>query len=605
MKNTKRNVIISAILTIALCCSLIVGGTFAWFTDTAKVNVNKVVSGTLDVELQMKNDDGEWVDAEGETLSFLRMQEDGTLASAEEVVFEPGATYQLPALRVANKGKLALKYKVYLTGATGDLELLDVLSFYMGDEVEKYAPVRDELFEDQLMPGETSEELRLVAKMDKNAGNEYQDLTLENVAVSVYATQAAVESDSTGSDYDADAKYPIDDFAGLKEAITAGGLCEVNGEVVYGDVSDTVADRVVISEPTMLQLNDMIKSPDNMGNNETNFAALYIDANTTINANINGGIDTGRNGAYGMNVRNGAKLVINGGYYYGGGTAVQVQKGELEINGGFFACEPFGEPYLSNYLINCIDSAYKDGTAKVSIKGGTFVNFNPADNTAEGKGTNFLAEGYAVVSEKVGDEVWYTVVPADEINEAFAATNNVLDDTFVLNGGNITIDATGKTVTNTVDIWDESTGMWSLVSARGANTTLTIDGGNWATKENDCYAVDVQGGANVVIKDGNFIGNITAIYVYEGSLTIEGGFFDIQQLNTNGVQDSYGVLINCYDANRKEGKATIVVKGGTFVNFNPADNKAEGAGTNFVADGYKVVSEAKENGEVWYTVVKA
>ena len=90
------------------------------------------------------------------------------------------------------------------------------------------------------------------------------------------------------------------------------------------------------------------------------------------------------NGGYGVNVRKGATLTINGGYYYGGGTAVQVQKGTLVINGGTFACEPFGDPYGYNFLINCVDSAYKNGTAKVVIQGGTFINFDPSNNSAEG-----------------------------------------------------------------------------------------------------------------------------------------------------------------------------------------------------------------------------
>ena len=90
-----------------------------------------------------------------------------------------------------------------------------------------------------------------------------------------------------------------------------------------------------------------------------------------------------------------------------------MEKGTLIINGGFFACEPFGEPYGTNFLINCIDKAWKNGTAKVSITGGTFVNFNPADNKAEGEGTNFVADGYKVVSAtQTNGDIWYTVVRA-------------------------------------------------------------------------------------------------------------------------------------------------------------------------------------------------
>ena len=118
-----------------------------------------------------------------------------------------------------------------------------------------------------------------------------------------------------------------------------------------------------------------------MGNNNVNFCALIVDADTTINAGENGGIDTGVNGGYGINVRKGATVTINDGYYYGGGTAVQVQESTLVINGGTFACEPFGYPYGYNFLINCVDSAYKNGTAKVIIQGGTFLSTSTPPTT--------------------------------------------------------------------------------------------------------------------------------------------------------------------------------------------------------------------------------
>ena len=105
------------------------------------------------------------------------------------------------------------------------------------------------------------------------------------------------------------------------------------------------------------------------------------------------------------------EALTNDGYYYGGGTAVQVQEGTLVINGGTFACEPFGDPYGYNFLINCLDSASENGPAKVIINGGTFVNFDPSNCTAEGAHTNFVADGYKVVSEpQTNGDVWYTVV---------------------------------------------------------------------------------------------------------------------------------------------------------------------------------------------------
>ena len=86
-----------------------------------------------------------------------------------------------------------------------------------------------------------------------------------------------------------------------------------------------------------------------------------------------------------VNVTERKEALTNGGYYYGGGTAVQVQEGTLVINGGTFACEPYSNPtYGYNFLINCVDGAYKNGTAKVIIQGGTFINFDPSNDSAEG-----------------------------------------------------------------------------------------------------------------------------------------------------------------------------------------------------------------------------
>ena len=209
-----------------------------------------------------------------------------------------------------------------------------------------------------------------------------------------------------------DVWYTVVEASAVKETLTAGGEVTVDSDTYTNNSADTAEARLTITVPTTLNLNAKIVTPDDMGNNQTNFCALIVDADTTINATENGGIDTGTNGGYGINVRNGATLTINGGNYYGGGTAVQVQKGTLIINGGTFAVEKYeDEAYGYNFLLNCIDSAYRDGTAKIIVKGGTFVNFNPADCKAEGANTNFVADGYHVVSapQENGD-VWYTVV---------------------------------------------------------------------------------------------------------------------------------------------------------------------------------------------------
>ena len=126
---------------------------------------------------------------------------------------------------------------------------------------------------------------------------------------------------------------------------------------------------------------------------------------------------------------------------------------------------------------------------------------------------------------------------------------------------------------------------WALLSVR-ADGSLTIKGtGVLKAKENDCYAVDVQDGGKLVIEDGTYVGNAHAVYVYEGTAEIRGGKYSIQQKSSN--PDPYGYVLNCYDKNRENGIAKIIVSGGEFEKFNPADCVAEGAHTNFLAPGYK------------------
>ena len=395
-KSTKR-ALLGSVVAMVLCLAMLVGATFAWFTDTASTGVNKIQAGNLDVQLVDENGNS----LEGKTLEFKKA---ANAAEGEAVLWEPGCTYELPAVYVKNNGKLALKYKVAITGINGSAKLNEVIDWTINDA--------DLSADHSLSAGATSEALTIKGHMKESAGNEYMNESIDGIAITVYATQDTVESDSFTNQYDKNAAYPVVNVTELKEALTNGGVVAVTKDIHTNNIEDTAAARIVISQPTTLNLEKKIITPDNMGNNNTNFCALIVDADTTINAGENGGIDTGVNGGYGINVRNGATLTINGGYYYGGGTAVQVQEGTLIINGGTFACEPYSSPtYGYNFLINCLDSAYKNGTAKVIINGGTFVNFDPSNCTAEGAGTNFVADGYKVVSApQTNGDVWYTVV---------------------------------------------------------------------------------------------------------------------------------------------------------------------------------------------------
>ena len=394
-KNTKRALVSSA-LAMLVCVAMLIGTTFAWFTDTASTSVNKIQSGSLDVDI---------VDANNvhiDTLNFIKAEG----GKDEAILWEPGCTYNLTPFKIVNNGTLALKYKVVVSGAVGDTDLLKVIDFTYTTEDGTF----DINAEGHLGAGASTKLITMSGKMQETAGNDYMGKEVTGITITVVATQDTVENDSYNNTYDANAGYPVVNAAELKESLVNGGTVAVNKDIKTDNIADNADSRVIISQPTTLNLDAKIISPDNMGNNNTNFCALIVDADTTINATANGGIDTGVNGGYGINVRNGSNLTINGGYYYGGGTAVQVQKGTLTITGGTFACEPYGAPYYYNFLLNCVDSAYKDGTAKIIVKGGTFVNFDPSNNSAEGAGTNFVADGYTVTSEVKGNDTYYTVV---------------------------------------------------------------------------------------------------------------------------------------------------------------------------------------------------
>ena len=415
-KSTKRALISSA-LALLMCVAMLIGTTFAWFTDTASTGVNKIQAGNLKVDII-----GAKSDSHIEKLNFTK----AAGAESEALLWEPGCRYLTEGFRIANKGNLALKWKAEINKdnivdgkaaptAKDGKSLLDVIDFYVvtkaADGTETAVAIEN--FTGKLAANVgKSETYYIKGVMQTTAGNDYQDLTLDGITITVYATQDTVENDSFNDQYDKNAGYPVASAAEMKEALANGGIVSVNKDIKTDNIGDNEADRITISQPTTLNLDAKIISPDDMANNSKNFCALIVDADTTINAGENGGIDTGRNGGYALNVRKGANLTITGGSYYGGGTAVQVQEGTLTITGGHFAVEAFGEPYGYNFLLNCIDAAYKDGTANIIVKGGTFVNFDPSNNTAEGAGTNFVADGYKVVSaSQTNGEVWYTVVP--------------------------------------------------------------------------------------------------------------------------------------------------------------------------------------------------
>ena len=380
-----------SLFALFLCIVLLIGTTFAWFTDTASTGVNNIQAGNLKVDLQMKDANGSWVPAEGKTIDFVK----ASGHENEAILWEPGCTYELPVLRVVNKGNLALKYKIKINGIQGDEKLNEVINWTISDVALDT--------DHSLAAGATSEDLTIKGHMQESAGNEYQGLSIDGISITIYATQDTVESDSFGNTYDANAGYPVTKYSNMKKAFADGGSIVINDNITADESKTAAADRVTVKAPTTLYLGAMYTVPGSL-EDSNNWAALYVNKNLTINASSKGGINcldkteasaSYIGGPYVAHIKGeDITVTVNGGKYYGGGTIFNVEKGTLIVNDGFFQVAPDVDTKDYRYTLNCIDGNYKNGTAKIIVKGGTYVNFDPSNNGAEGSGTNFVADGY-------------------------------------------------------------------------------------------------------------------------------------------------------------------------------------------------------------------
>ena len=275
-KSTKRALISSA-LAILMCVAMLIGTTFAWFTDTASTAVNKIQAGNLDIAVEYRtSSEGDWKTLDNATDLF----------GAEGTLFEPGHT-RVVELKIKNAGNLALKYKIgmnvisetaginkdgnpyklsnYLKiGTTGIQQynptdqissLMEQLIFQKGDfgmwTARDFANFELETDSNgkvhALQPG-AAQILGIKVYMPESVGNEANAISPEKAAsisfgLNVVATQYTTESDSFGTQYDKDATYPVTDNKGLKDAInnaTAGSTVLItSGEYTLSDPAET------------------------------------------------------------------------------------------------------------------------------------------------------------------------------------------------------------------------------------------------------------------------------------------------------------------------------------------------------------------------------
>ena len=442
-KSLKRALLSSA-FSLIICVAMLIGTTFAWFTDTASTAVNKIQAGNLKVDIVDQNGNS----LNGKSLSFRDVN------NKTDILWEPGAKFNLDSFKIVNKGNLALKYKVIISGINGSAKLLEAIDFTVkiGDAAEAaLADWEGVLLPDGAAAADTMsvKETKLITisgKMREDAGNEYQGLSIGGIGITVLATQYIYENDSIGNTYDREAAYK-----GTQE-FTSGTHTLGNGGI--GLQSDDIAVK-----------------------------AIGADTKLTITGGYYDGGKGGNNIC--VAAANGAEVIIKDGTFTVGGDATGLGNsviysvgGNITIEGGFFYTE---HSYRGKYYVL---NQQNTNPGTITVKGGTFVNYNPA-NGDDNLGGNFVADGYTVITEtKANGDVWYTVVAEKKFSTVEEAFSGVDFGYGTTSSEPVSIDGKGVTVIEKwTDAWVSSDTTikgvtfknGAVFSTKADNVTVTLE----------------------------------------------------------------------------------------------------------------------------------
>jgi len=604
MKNTNK-ALFSSVVALILCCTMLVGSTFAWFTDSASSAVNTIQAGNLNIVLEYQDANGNWVDAEGQTLKFT------------DNYWEPGCTYKLPELRITNKGNLALKYDVVVNGIDGDAKLLEAIEFTLSPE------------DGTLLPDD-SVVVELSGHMAEEAGNEYQGLKIEGIGITVYATQYTHEQDSNDDQYDVNAEYlaEVKTAAELANALSAGknvklindisvtetltvpaGVAvelDLNGKTITGTEgrdADNNRIHVIVNNGILTIKDGTVKSAGNDGG-----SAIYNNAGATLtiedvtlygapqsdpvyeagvskpfpsyavnnygNAVVNGATIKSYHGAIatgdnGVTVINDADIDVGLGqstgitsyliYSYGNaqvtvnGGKFAFTKQEVYVNGGNTFCELGTNPIIINGG-NYTGTSFSSGAGReYVIKGGTF-DADPSAHVADGYMVTETDGTYVVSVDKENISTADTLAAALAEGGNVKLTGNITVDTSleIPAGVEVTLDLNGKEIKGTVGRDANNNRIHTLVN----NGTLTIKNGTVAsTGDNGGSAIYNAAGAVLTIED----------------TTIEGAPFAGTAWPSYGI-NNYGMMtVNSATIKTYHGGIATNGDGVTVINYATVD----------------------------------
>ena len=385
-KTNSKKALLSSAFALALSVAMLIGTTFAWFTDTASTGVNKIQAGNLDVKLMYSTDMVTWKEATSTTQLFN-----------DDALWEPGHT-ELVYLKVVNAGNLALKYEMTTNSydkergknANGDLFYIDkYLKIGVAETqnvFESRSAAIDAIAANEksmekeiqitngwtvLNPNAESAPFAVVIYMPTTVGNEANNVqswrhpSLKGFGLVVNATQATVESDSFGKDYDEKAPTTITTKSASSGTHVINENVQANGS--FGAVqAEGTAQFTINADVYAIYANN---------------AAIAVEAGGTSTVTINSGDFR----QVGVPAGEPCDLIY------------ATDSATIVINGGTFKAT------VPANTLNVLDA--NRGKAKIVVNGGRFYKYNPSHPTL-GDNEVFVAAGYHV--EQDGD--WFNVV---------------------------------------------------------------------------------------------------------------------------------------------------------------------------------------------------
>ena len=580
-KNTKR-ALLASVLSVVLCAAMLVGSTFAWFTDSVTSTGNIIKSGTLDVEMK-------WADGT-ESLDSADWKDASEGAIFDHDLWEPGYT-EVRHVKISNVGSLALKYEVRIA-ATGEVsELADVIDVYYiknGAQITDRTQLNDSnkigtLAQVLANPyaakgnllgkeGETvdSDIATIALKMQESAGNEYQGLSIgSEFAVVIVATQDTVENDSFDNQYDERALYPVLPTI-INSAVTGtiGGsnettLSSENATVVVPantvPATENVQFRVQTKESTADSVTYDISLTDSEGK------PLTLSAEVTVTLSIGRGlanVAVAHNGAamdpsdYSYNSTTGILTITTDSF-----SPFRITydtRYAAEVNGvGYITLEEAVAASAQNdviYLLQDVEMTQDIQTnAQLAVEAGRTVTLDLAGHkiTSNYAGITIVNYGTLTINDSKGNGIVHNI--STEIGENYShdAVRNY--GRLTINGGIFGDNDTNQTNANTEHRGAALRNMEGAVcEVNGGTFTCGDNYYTWGTGTGYSYAIRSSG--TLTINDGTLYGAMNGgISADAGQIVINGGNFSVSG------KASYYVLVTSMSAGGK-----IIVNGGTF-----------------------------------------